>query len=76
MTNKEIIITILKKYPCLTGSQIHNFAKRLFNIDITPQSAAGVLRPLVDRGLVGKSPDPNTGRMVYWFTSFGKEQFK
>ena len=76
MTNKEAVIKVLKVHPCLTSSEIKNFALKMYNVSMSPQSAAGVLRPLVDRGLVGKSPDPNSGRMVYWFTSFGKEQFK
>lgn len=73
MTNKEIVIEVLKKYSCLTGFQIKGFAYRMYNVKITPQTAAGVLRPLVNSGLVNKYPDPISGKMVYWLTDLGKE---
>lgn len=74
MTNREIAIEVLRNHSCLTGSQIRSFAKRLLNIDITPQSAAAALRPLIATGMVGKSPDPVSGNMAYWLTDYGKEQ--
>ena len=76
MTNKEAVIGVLKEYSCLNGSQIKGFAHRMFDVDITPQTAAGVLRPLIAAGMASKSPDPNSGKMVYWLTDYGKEQLK
>lgn len=74
MTNKEAVIEVLKKHSCLTGTQIKGFAHRMFGIEITPQTAAGVLRAYVAKGMVGKSPDPTSGKMAYWLTDYGKEQ--
>lgn len=76
MTNKEAIIKVLRVHPCLTCTEIKNFAFRMFNVSMSPQSVAGSLRPMVDRGMVGKSPDPNSGRMAYWLTTFGSENLK
>lgn len=73
MTNKEMVIEILKKYPCSTGFQIKGFAHRLYNTDITPQSASGLLRSYISQGIVGKSVDPNSGKMAYWLTDYGRE---
>lgn len=75
MTNKEMVIDILKDYSCVTGFQIKGFIYRRFGVSITPQAAAGIFRPLVAQGLVGKSPDPASGKMAYWLTNFGKEHF-
>ena len=74
MTNKEAVIGVLKERDCVTGVQIKGFAHRMFGVDITPQTASGVLRAYVAKGMVGKSPDPNSGKMVYWLTDYGKEQ--
>lgn len=75
MTNKEMVIDVLKNYSCVTGFQIKGFVYRKFGESITPQAAVGILRPLVAQGLVGKSPDPANGKMAYWLTNFGKEYF-
>lgn len=75
MTNKEIVIRILNYRPCLTGVQVHDYAYRFFNEDISPQAIAGVLRPLVAQGLIAQSKHPENNRNVYWFTMRGKEKF-
>jgi len=72
MTNREIVIEVLKNYSCLTSFQIKGFARRMLNEDITPQSASGVLRTLCAYGYAGRSPDTN-GKMVYWLTDYGKK---
>ena len=74
MTNKEAVIGVLKEHSCLTGFQIKGFAHRMFGVDITPQTASGVLRPLVAAGYAGKSTDPVSGKMAYWLTDYGKEK--
>jgi len=74
MTNKEAVIGVLKEYSCLTSSQIKGFAHRMFNVDLSPQSATAILRPLIAAGMATKSPDPSSGKMVYWLTDYGKEK--
>lgn len=74
MTNKEMIIDILKDYSCVTSFQIKGFIYRRFGVSITPQAVAGTLRPLIGQGFVGKSVDPNSGKMAYWFTDFGRKE--
>lgn len=76
MTNKEIVFSVMKKHPCVSGAQIHNYALQMFNEDITPQAASSIMRSFVNLGLAAQSPHPMTGRMVYWFTDYGKETFK
>ena len=72
MTKKEIVFGVMKKHPCVSGAQIHNYALQMFNEDITPQAATSILRYYIDRGLAGKSPNEK-GRMMYWLTDSGKE---
>lgn len=73
MTNKEMIINVLNNCGCQTTFQIKGAIFRKFGVSISPQSAAGVLRPLVDMGFAAKSPDAS-GKMVYWLTSYGKDK--
>ena len=74
MTNKEMVISVLNDHSCQTGFQIKGSVFRKFGIRITPQTAAGVMRPLVAAGYAGKSPNPVDGKMVYWLTDYGKER--
>ena len=74
MTNKEAVLGVLKEYSCLTSSQIQGFANRMFNVHMSPNSASGIIRPYINQGIIAKSPDPNSGKMVYWLTDYGKEQ--
>lgn len=76
MTNKEMVISVLMDHGCQTGFQIKGSVYRKFGASISPQTASGVMRPLIDKGLAAKSPDPLSGKMVYWLTDFGKEQLK
>lgn len=73
MTTKEMVIKVLNKYSCLNGNQIKVAVYNEFDEVISAQSAAGVLRPLVARGLAGKSADAS-GKMTYWLTDFGKQE--
>ena len=75
MTNKEAIVNVLNEHPCLNGNEIKGFVKRKYNIDISPQSAAGTLRPLIAAGMAAKSDSPS-GKVVYWITNYGKEKMK
>lgn len=74
MTKKEIVFSVMKQHPCVSGIQIHDYAAQIFHEEITPQSAVGVLRPYVNKGLVAQSKHPFSGRNVYWFTDLGKEK--
>ena len=72
MTNKEMIVKVLNEHSCLNSNEIKGFIHRWYNIDLTPQSISGTLRPLVSRGLVGKSNA--AGKTVYWLSDFGKKE--
>ena len=45
MTNKEVVIHVLKEHSCLTAMEVRQFAKRLCGYDITPQAVAGTMKP-------------------------------
>lgn len=66
MTNKELVIAVLKKHSCLTANEVRQFAIKYFNISITPQAVSGVMRPLIAAGLAGSSVRPDNGKTVYW----------
>lgn len=66
MTNKDVIIKILNEHPCLTAMEVRQFAKRLYNYDITPQAVAGAMRPLIATGLAASDKHPSNGKTVYW----------
>ena len=74
MTNKEMVISVLNDHGCQNGFQIKGAVYRKFGASISPQTAAGIMRPLVAAGYAGKSPNPADGKMVYWLTDYGKEQ--
>lgn len=65
MEKKEIVIDTLKKYKCVSASQLSGWIKKAHDVDMSPSSVSGVLRGLVSRGLVGKSNCGN-GKIVYW----------
>lgn len=66
MTNKDVIIKVLNEHPCLTAMEMRQFAKRLYNYDITPQAVAGAMRPLIAAGLAVSDKHPSNGKTVYW----------
>ena len=74
MTTKEMVISVLNDHGCQNGFQIKGAVYRKFGESISPQTAAGVIRPLVAAGYAGKSPSPTDGKMVYWLTDYGKEK--
>lgn len=65
MSNKEIVIEILNTYGCSTSKEIVNLAYRKFNISITPSQVAGIMRPLISRGLSASSKN-DKNITVYW----------
>ena len=76
MTNKEMIIDILKDHSCLTAQEIKGFVNRKYNVIISNQSISGALRPVIAAGHAEKGISPYNNKSVYWLTSFGKEVFK
>ena len=66
MTNKDVIIKVLNEHPCLTAMEVRQFAKRLYNYDITPQAVAGAMRPLIAAGLAASDKHPSNGKTIYW----------
>lgn len=65
---KTIVVEALKDYGCCTGKQLSAYIKRRFNEDISPASVGGVLRSMVNQGLVGKS-NCGAGSMRYWLNN-------
>ena len=51
MTNKDVVIKVLNEHPCLAAMEVRQFAKRLYDYDITPQAVAGAMKPLIAAGL-------------------------
>ena len=66
MTNKDVVIKVLNEHPCLTATEVRQFAKRLCNYDITPQAVAGAMKPLIAAGLAASDKHPSNGKTVYW----------
>lgn len=66
MTNKDVVIKVLNEHPCLTAMEVRQFAKRLCDYDITPQAAAGAMKPLIAAGLAASDKHPFNGKTVYW----------
>lgn len=66
MTNKDVILQVLSAHSCLTAMEMRQFAKRLYNYDITPQAVAGVMRPLIAVGFATSGIRPDNGKTVYW----------
>lgn len=66
MTNKDVILQVLSAHSCLTAMEMRQFAKRLYNYDITPQTVAGAMRPLIAAGLAASGIRPDNGKTVYW----------
>ena len=56
MGKKEIVIDTLKKYKCVSASQLSGWIKKTHDVDMSPSSVSGVLRGLVSHGLVGSLP--------------------
>lgn len=73
MTNKEMVVNVLNKYGCMNSFQIKGAIYREYGVTITPQSAAGVLRPLIGYGWAANSKD-GSNKTIYWLTDAGKEK--
>lgn len=65
MTKQEIVIDTLGKYNFVNAAQLAGWIKRTHNIDMTASSVSGVLRSLVNKGIVGKS-NCGAGKTTYW----------
>ena len=66
MTNKDVVLQVLSTHSCLTAMEVRQFAKRLYDYDITPQAVAGAMRPLIAAGLAASGVRPDNGQTVYW----------
>lgn len=66
MTNKELVIAILKEHSCLTANEVRQFAIKYFNTSITPQAVSGIMRPLIAAGIAASDKHPSNGKTVYW----------
>lgn len=66
MTNKELVMAILKEHSCLTANEVRQFAIKYFNTPITPQAVSGIMRPLIAAGIAASDKHPSNGKTVYW----------
>lgn len=70
MERYEVIVKLLTKYSVLTAREISAFARRDFGVEITPSSASGLMRTLINRGKAATSKDTK-GHSAYWLVKEG-----
>ena len=76
LTDKQKgIVEIMRTSGCATAKDISNLLLLRKNIQASPQSVAGTIRPWIQRGWAANSPNGN-GSKVYWLTDYGKTQLK
>ena len=75
MTDKELVINVLKEHSCLTANEIRGFIFRTTGDLISPQKIASILRPLIAAAYATKGINPSNNKTVYWLTQLGKEKF-
>ena len=65
MEKKDLVKEVLNTYGCSTSKEIANLIYRNYGIQITPAQVAGVIRPMIAKGLAASSKnDKNV--TVYW----------
>ena len=65
MTKAELAYEVFNQYPSVSDKETPMWTKRTQGIDMSPQSASGVLRTLTVKGKAGCSNCGN-GATVYW----------
>ena len=75
MTNKELIINVLKEHSCLTANEIKGFILRQEGPNLSPQSIAGIMRPIIAAGHATKGVSPSNNKTVYWLTRQGEAYY-
>lgn len=65
MSNKELVVDVLKTYGAMTSTQIAVQVFNKKNVSITPAQVAGVLRPLIAKGEAASSKN-EYNKNVYW----------
>lgn len=70
MERYEVITKLLTKYGTLTAREISTFARRDFGFEITPSSASGLMRTLINRGKAATSKNVKN-HSVYWLAKEG-----
>ena len=65
MTKIEMIVAVLTEHSCLTSKEIANFIWRKYEERLTPQSVAGAIRDLYNKGRASKGTNLK-GNTVYW----------
>lgn len=76
MTNGEVVVKVLAEYSCLSAMEVKQFAKRMFDYDISPQAVGGIMRRLISRGFAASGKSPYTGKSVYWLNKQIIDDFK
>lgn len=76
MTNGEVVVNVLMAHSCLSALEVKQFAKRMYDYDITPQAVGGVMRRLISRGYAASGKSPYTGKAVYWLDKKIVDDFK
>lgn len=69
MTNKELVVNVLKEHSCLTAQEIKGFVLRSTGTSISPQAIAGIMRPMIAAGQAEKGISPHNNKTVYWLTN-------
>lgn len=65
MEKRELVFNTLKITGCLTAKEIQNSILRKHQVNISPQTISSILRPYIQRGYVGLSPNTKNQK-VYW----------
>lgn len=76
MTNGEVVVKVLAAHSCLSALEVKQFAKRMYDYDITPQAVGGVMRRLINKGYAASGKSPYTGKAVYWLDKGIIDNFK
>ena len=65
MSNREMVVKVLKEYGAMTARQIAVQINNKMGIVLTSAQIAGAMRPLIAQGKAANSKD-GSGKTVYW----------
>ena len=75
MNNKEYVLNVLRDHSCLTANEIKGFILRQEGPNLSPQSIAGIMRPIIAAGHATKGTSPSNNKTVYWLTRQGEAHY-
>ena len=65
MTNKEMVVEVLRNYGAMTSKQIAVQINNKLGVVLTPAQVAGAIRPLIAKGEAASSKDEHN-QTRYW----------